>query len=108
MNVTKKQTGSELLIELEGSIDSTTSNELNTILSQSIKGINSLILDFKKIDYVSSAGLRVLLATFKELVNRGGTMVIRGVNQNVMDIFTMTGFDNILTIEKQEVTHVHH
>ena len=99
MNVTKKQTGSELLVELEGSIDSTTSNELNTALSESLNGVNSMILDFKKIDYVSSAGLRVLLATYKALVAKSGTMVIRNVNQNVMDIFTMTGFDNILTIE---------
>lgn len=99
MNVTKKQTGSELLVELEGSIDSTTSNELNTALNESLNGVNSMILDFKKIDYVSSAGLRVLLATYKALVAKGGTMVIRNVNQNVMDIFTMTGFDNILTIE---------
>ncbi len=99
MNVTKKQTGSELLVELEGSIDSTTSNELNTVLSESLKGVKSLILDFKKIDYISSAGLRVLLATYKSLIGQGGNMVIRNVNQNVMDIFTMTGFDNILTIE---------
>lgn len=99
MNVTKKQTGSELLVELEGSIDSTTSNELNTILSESLNGVNSMILDFKKIDYISSAGLRVLLATYKALVGKNGTMVIRNVNQNVMDVFTMTGFDNILTIE---------
>lgn len=99
MNVTKKQTGSELLVELEGSIDSTTSNELNTVLSESLKGVKSLILDFKKIDYISSAGLRVLLATYKALIGQGGNMVIRNVNQNVMDIFTMTGFDNILTIE---------
>jgi len=99
MNVTKKQTGSELLVELEGSIDSTTSNELNTALNESLNSVNSMILDFKKIDYISSAGLRVLLATYKALVSKGGTMVIRNVNQNVMDIFTMTGFDNILTIE---------
>ena len=99
MNVTKKQTGSELLVELEGSIDSTTSNELNTVLSESLKGVKSLILDFKKIDYISSAGLRVLLATYKSLNGQGGNMVIRNGNQNVMDIFTMTGFDNILTIE---------
>ena len=100
MDVTKKQNGSELLLELSGSIDSGTSPELNAVIEQSLKGINSLILDFKKIDYISSAGLRVLLATFKTLSGRGGNMIIRHPNQNVMDIFTMTGFDNILTIEQ--------
>ena len=100
MDVTKKQNGSELLLELSGSIDSGTSPELNAVIEQSLKGINSLILDFKKIDYISSAGLRVLLATFKTLSGRGGNMIIRYPNQNVMDIFTTTGFDNILTIEK--------
>ncbi len=100
MDVTKKQNGSELLLELSGSIDSGTSPELNAVIEQSLKGVNSLILDFKKIDYISSAGLRVLLATFKTLSGRGGNMIIRYPNQNVMDIFTMTGFDNILTIEK--------
>ena len=100
MDVTKKQNGSELLLELSGSIDSGTSPELNAVIEQSLKGINSLILDFKKIDYISSAGLRVLLATFKTLSGRGGNMIIRYPNQNVMDIFTMTGFDNILTIEQ--------
>ena len=99
MDVTKKQNGSELLLELSGSIDSVTSPKFNEVIEQSIKEINSLILDFKKIDYISSAGLRVLLATFKTLSGRGGNMIIRYPNQNVMDIFTMTGFDNILTIE---------
>ena len=100
MDVTKKQNGSELLLELSGSIDSVTSPKFNEVIEQSIKEINSLILDFKKIDYISSAGLRVLLATFKTLSGRGGNMIIRYPNQNVIDIFTMTGFDNILTIEK--------
>ena len=100
MDVSKKQNGSELLLELSGSIDSGTSPELNAVIEESIKGIDSLVLDFRKIDYISSAGLRVLLATFKALSAKGGKMVIRCPNQNVMDIFTMTGFDNILTIEK--------
>ena len=98
MNAIKKQNGSELLMELEGGIDSTAAPELNQILDESLDGIESLILDFQKVDYISSAGLRVLLVTFKEMTKKG-TMVIRNVNNNVMDIFTMTGFVNILTIE---------
>ena len=98
MNAIKKQNGSELLMELEGGIDSTAAPELNQVLDESLDGIESLILDFQKVDYISSAGLRVLLVTFKEMTKKG-TMVIRNVNNNVMDIFTMTGFVNILTIE---------
>lgn len=98
MNVVKTQNGSELLMEIEGGIDTTTAPELNEILSDSLGNIDSLILDFKKVDYISSAGLRVLLVTFKEMSKKGG-MIIRHVNDNVMDIFQMTGFVNILTIE---------
>lgn len=98
MNVVKTQNGSELLMEIEGGIDTTTAPELNEILNNSLDSIDSLILDFKKVDYISSAGLRVLLVTFKEMSKKGG-MIIRHVNENVMDIFQMTGFVNILTIE---------
>ena len=98
MNVVKTQNGSELLMEIEGGIDTTTAPELNEILNNSLDNIDSLILDFKKVDYISSAGLRVLLVTFKYMSKKGG-MVIRHVNENVMDIFQMTGFVNILTIE---------
>lgn len=98
MKVNKKLNGSELLMEIEGGIDSTTAPELNDILAASINGITSLILDFKNVDYISSAGLRVLLVNYKAMTGKG-EMIIRNVNGNVMDIFTMTGFVNILTIE---------
>lgn len=99
MNINKNQNGSELLFELEGSIDSTTAPELDKAINDSIKGVETLILDFTKIDYISSAGLRVLLVAFKAM-NKQGKMIIRHPNNNVMDIFSMTGFDNILVIEK--------
>ncbi len=98
MKVTKKQTNSDLLIEIEGSIDSVTAPELHKIINESLNGVNSIVFDFANVDYISSAGLRVLLATRKSLP-KDGNMIIRNANQNVMDIFTMTGFDNILTIE---------
>lgn len=98
MNVIKKINGSELLIELEGSIDCTSAPDLNSILEESIKGIKTLILDFKKVDYISSAGLRVLLVNYKAMTKQGN-MIIRHPNSNVMDVFQMTGFVNILTIE---------
>ena len=98
MKVNKKLNGSELLMEIEGGIDSTTAPQLNDILAASINGITSLILDFKNVDDISSAGLRVLLVNYKAMTGKG-EMIIRNVNGNVMDIFTMTGFVNILTIE---------
>ena len=98
MNINKKQNGAELLFEIEGSIDSTTAPQLDKEINESLNGIASLILDFTKVDYISSAGLRVLLVAFRAM-SKQGKMVIRHPNSNVMDIFSMTGFDNILTIE---------
>lgn len=99
MKVTKQQNGSDFLFEIEGSIDSITAPELNDILNEVIKGAKVFVLDFKKVDYVSSAGLRVLLAARKTL-GKEGNLIVRHPNKNVLDIFTMTGFDNILTIEE--------
>ena len=98
MNINKKLNGSELLFELEGSIDSTSAPELDKVINESIKDVESLILDFKNVDYISSAGLRVLLVAYKTMAKQG-KMIVRHPNSNVMDIFSMTGFDNILTIE---------
>ena len=98
MNINKKLNGSELLFELEGSIDSTSAPELDKVINESIKDVESLILDFKNVDYISSAGLRVLLVAYKTMAKQG-KMVVRHPNSNVMDICSMTGFDNILTIE---------
>ena len=99
MNVTKKQTGSELLVEIEGDINTTTAPELHADVAENLEGITNLIIDFKKVDYVSSAGLRVLLVMYKTMNGQGGEMVIRNVNSEVMDVFSMTGFDSFLTIE---------
>ena len=96
MNVVKTQNGSELLMEIEGGIDTTTAPELNEILSNSLDNIDSLILDFKKVDYISSAGLRVLLVTFKDMSKKGG-MIIRHVNENDRDIYEKSGVVKILT-----------
>ena len=98
MNITKKLTGSELLFAIEGNIDSNTAPKLYEEVSSSLEGVTSLIFDFAKVDYISSAGLRVLLAAYKTM-SKQGTMVIRNANDNVMDIFQMTGFTNFLTIE---------
>lgn len=99
MIINKSINNGELLLEIEGSIDTTTAPTLEKELDNSLSGINSLILDFAKVRYISSAGLRILLVTYKTMSEQG-KLVLRHVNQNVMDILEMTGFSNILTIEQ--------
>lgn len=98
MNMIKTVNGTALTIALEGRLDTSTAPELEKELSESLSGITELYLDFENLDYVSSAGLRVILAAQKKM-NAAGKMVIRNVNENVMDIFEITGFHDILTIE---------
>ena len=98
MNITKQQSGLELLVAVEGSIDSTSAPELNDQICDSLTSINSLVFDFSKVNYISSAGLRVLLSARKALGDKG-EVIIRHPNSNVLDVFTMSGFDNILKIE---------
>lgn len=99
MNITKQQSGLELLVAVEGSIDSTSAPELNDQICDSLTSINSLVFDFSKVNYISSAGLRVLLSARKTLGDKG-EVIIRHPNSNVLDVFTMSGFDNILKIEQ--------
>jgi anti-sigma B factor antagonist len=90
--------GTERTIALEGRLDTTTSPELETVLNDSLDGVTALIFDFEKLDYISSAGLRVLLSAQK-LMNRQGTMKILHVGEVIQEIFEVTGFSDILTIE---------
>ena len=98
MKIIKEQNGSELNIALEGRLDTTTSPELEKELKDGLEGIDELTLDFEKLDYISSAGLRVLLAAHKTMMKRGGMKVIH-VNEIVNEVFEVTGFSDILTIE---------
>lgn len=98
MTISKKQNGTELEIALEGRLDTTTAPQLEGELKHSIDGVTDLIMDFSNLEYISSAGLRVLLAAQK-VMNRQGSMKIRGVNETVMEVFEITGFVDILTIE---------
>lgn len=97
MEITKTRNDSNLDVTLSGRLDTTTSPELEKEL-EDLDGITALVFDFKDIDYVSSAGLRVLLNTQKRM-NKQGTMVIRNVCDNVMEVFQMTGFTSVLTFE---------
>ena len=88
----------ELIIALEGRLDTATAPELEAKLNQSLNGIEKLVFDFAALDYLSSAGLRVLLSAQKTM-NKQGKMIVRNVNETISEIFEVTGFSNILTIE---------
>ena len=98
MNILKTKNGDELTIALVGRLDTTTSPQLEGELRGGLDGVASLVFDLEKLDYISSAGLRVLLSAQKTM-NRQGEMVIRNVKPEIMEIFDVTGFVDILTIE---------
>lgn len=98
MNITKNTADTALTLVLEGRLDTTSSPQLEAELKRSIADVTELVFDMNALDYISSAGLRVLLAAQK-VMNKQGKMIIRGANQNIMEIFEVTGFVNILTIE---------
>ena len=85
-------------LALEGRLDTVTAPELEAELKETLDGLTSLIIDFEKLEYISSAGLRVLLAAQK-VMGRQGTMKVIHVNEPIMEIFEVTGFTDILTIE---------
>ena len=89
----------KLTICVTGSLDSVTSSDLEEFIRDNIEGINELILDFKELDYVSSAGLRVLLVALKLMKTKGSIKIIN-VNESVNEVLTMTGFANIIKIER--------
>lgn len=99
MDIIKKQNESSLTIRLIGRLDTTTAPKLEGELKTSVNGISLLVFDLKKLDYISSAGLRVLLSAQK-VMNRQGEMKIIGSNETVMEIFEVTGFVDILNIEE--------
>ena len=98
MIIEKKLNGNELTIAISGRLDTTTAPELEAEFKQSSAGIEKLILDFTALEYLSSAGLRVLLSEQK-LMNKQGEMIIKNVNETINEIFEVTGFIDILTIE---------
>lgn len=99
MNITKSKEGSTLTVSLEGRLDTTTSPQLEAELKTALDDVKELVFDIKSLEYISSAGLRVLLSAQK-VMNKQGSMVIRGASEEIMEIFEVTGFVDILTIEK--------
>lgn len=98
LNIVKKADNNGLTVTLEGRLDTTTAPQLETELMGSLEGVTSLVLDFEKLEYISSAGLRVLLAAQKVMMKQGEMKVIH-VNEVVMEVFEVTGFTDTLTIE---------
>jgi len=98
MTIEKNLNGAELTVTLIGRLDTTTAPGLEAELKASLSGVEHLVLDFAALDYLSSAGLRVLLGAQKQM-NKQGDMVVRNVNETIAEIFDVTGFCDILTIE---------
>lgn len=98
MKIDQNKNGNELDIALEGRLDTTTAPELDAALRASLDGVTALRLDFAGLEYISSAGLRVLLSAQK-IMNKQGEMKLTNVGEQIMEIFEVTGFSDILTIE---------
>lgn len=99
MKIAKTQNGNNLTLALEGRLDTNTAPELETTLKNAIGDVTELVIDMAALDYLSSAGLRVLLGAQK-IMNKQGNMKVTHVNDTIMEIFEVTGFADILTIEQ--------
>ena len=98
MTIEIKRNADETTIELVGRLDTTTAPSLDKTISNDIEGTTKLVLDFKSLEYISSAGLRVLLAAQKKM-QKIGSMKVTNACETVMEVFEMTGFADILTID---------
>lgn len=98
MTINKTKNGTNLTVAVEGRIDTVTAPEFENEVKSALDGIDELVLDFTELNYISSAGLRVLLS-LQKVMNNQGSMTVKNVNETVSDIFEVTGFSDILTIK---------
>ena len=98
MNITQSRNGTALTVAMEGKLNTTSSQQLEEELKRGMDGVTELVLDLEKVDYITSAGLRVLVSTQK-IMNRQGSMRVIHINPEIMKILNMTGIANLLTIE---------
>lgn len=98
MTITTNKEDAKLTLALEGRLDTTTAPSLEENIKENIDGVKELVMDFEKLEYISSAGLRVLLSTQK-IMNKQGEMVITNVCDDIMEVFEITGFTDVLTIK---------
>ena len=99
MEIKTTRNDSELTVALSGRLDTLTSPDLEDRLDEELEGVERLIFDLSELEYISSAGLRVLLGAYKMMEEYNG-MLIRNVTEPVMDVFEVTGFSDVLDIEK--------
>ncbi|MBQ7546832.1 MAG: STAS domain-containing protein [Clostridia bacterium] len=97
MNIKETKNGTALTLEIEGRLETTTAPELDNVIKTKLEGVTSLTFDISRLEYISSAGLRVLL-TAQKVMNRQGEMKVIGANEIVQEIFDITGFSDILTL----------
>jgi anti-sigma B factor antagonist len=98
MTLTTEKNGTELTVRLSGELNTQTAPELSGLLSKELDGVQELTLDFAECDYVSSAGLRVLLATYKQMSAAKGSMELTNVGENFRDVLENTGLDSVFGI----------
>lgn len=98
MNVNIKADGNIVIISIEGSIDSKTAGDLQSQIMEKVSETNNVLLDLTKVDYVSSAGLRVLLMIYRQIKLKNGKVILVGVSEEIRDVMSMTGFINFFEI----------
>ena len=98
MKIEKHRQGAELTVMLEGRLDTVSAPDLDAVVKNELVGVDTFILDLKKLQYTSSAGLRVILIAQKTM-NKQGKLILKNVSEAVMDVFEMTGISDLLTIE---------
>ena len=98
MKINKTLNNDELTLAVSGELNTTTYQELEDVVKNSLNGIKKLVFDFKELEYISSAGLRVLLVS-KKLMDQQGKLIVKNANSSVKEIFDITGFTNILDFE---------
>ena len=99
MEINKKNDGESLVLEFSGRLDTTTAPDAETAAVAAVGETNGLIFDFAKLEYLSSAGLRVILAIHKKMTAKGGSFTVRNVNEIIMKVFKITGFSSIINIK---------
>ncbi|MEE3467192.1 MAG: STAS domain-containing protein [Eubacterium sp.] len=98
LNLSAEENEKEVVILVEGKLDTNSSPQLTEEISKYLGSAEKVILDLEKLDYVSSAGLRVFVMADQQMEANGGVLNVKNVTRDIMDIFEMTGFDNMLTI----------
>lgn len=99
MELTTEKNGTDLTVKVSGEVNTVTSPELSALLDKELPGVETLTLDFAECDYVSSAGLRVLLSTYKKLRATNGSMELDNVNDTLMDVLQNTGLDVVFGLQ---------